>query len=180
MKNDLEIMSVLLGDDPFANHPDHCEQYHGLRVAMRNRSTDQTLFVNEDVRYVNYDRETKTLTIAFQDEPVPESRITSRGFHEPQQVAIASGQELVIEAPVAKRFVNINTRARPGEAVEEVDTSGFEEVVCRVAYDTAPFRPTGRARSGLHKHQEFTQWGRRTEGRFRVVNPGPGELERRR
>ncbi len=178
MTNDLEIRNVILSEDPFPDHPDHREQYHGLRVTVRNQSANRTIFVNEDARYITYDRETRSLIIGFQDEPTPESRVTSLGFHEPHQVAIECGQELVIEVPVARRFMNINTRAPRGKNVEEVDITALEHVVCRIAYDTVPFRPTGQARSGLHKHQEFAKWGQRTEGRFSVGNSRFSELER--
>ncbi len=172
----LQITDVSIGPEPFPDDDDLRGRYHEVRVTVRNASKDTTLYVNEEVRHRRYDVATKTLSLGFHEEEYDGgSRITSRGFHEPPQTAIEPGSEVVLVVPVVKRFVNIDTHARRGENVEDLDTTGVEHVVCRVAYDEAPFRPSGAARSGLEKHQEFAKWGRRVEGRCRVGRPGDSE-----
>jgi hypothetical protein len=108
-------------------------------ISMKNNSKTLTYYVLKRPRTIEYDKDSRTLSIGLYEQALPQD-IT--GGFEPEQIAILPDATLQWQYLIPVWMKKI---MRPGglrEVVEVLDISDVQKVVCTVAYHTSPFRET--------------------------------------
>jgi hypothetical protein len=131
-------------------------------ITVRNRSSEKTYYMVSGVRNLQYDSDTRTLTVGLYElaEGIP-----NPGFvRSPQLTAVLpeASTHLKISVPTIMRQMKVSNG---GIEVEEIDVSNLRNIRVVVSFDVVPFRPVLSDRPDVAR-QRFHEWGETVEATY--------------
>ncbi len=173
MSNGLEITDLSLGQqrpaDPEKERTTE-SLWRDLTITVKNNSGEQAYYVVSDIRKLEYDPATRTLSIQLREqgggaEPAPSTYVH---YFVPKLTRVGPGESAVIQVSVPVVIHKIKGTRGLGLDIEQIDTSQAEHLNCTVAYDSAPIEAQPQETAAEVKRRAVS-WGNASEKSLNLV-----------
>lgn len=138
-------------------------------VTVRNESKTRTFYIVTEIRAVEYEESSHTLSLYFSERDSGEFDRLHLYLPHIAPILPSEIKCLHLHLPIKLKRM----RGRPGKRLEydEIDLSRTSHVALEIAFDPTPFRPRLKQAPDQIADQ-FRNWGSRMKGRVSVRFPG--------